>query len=108
MLVTSGFYLPLVDDFKLDSFGLDDSLEASVSAVDVEFESLFKLRAAGAFYCACFVPLSLLLHTYQTNEYIKHIWIQRELPTLQSVSGKDSYGTWKRKLKLHTGIQIAG
>ena len=52
-----------MDDFKLDAFGLDDSFEASVGAVDVEFELLFKLWTAGVLHCAGFVPLSLLLHT---------------------------------------------
>lgn len=57
------FFLPLVDDFKFETFGLDDAPEATVVAVDVELELLFKLRTAGAFYCAGFVSLSLLLHT---------------------------------------------
>lgn len=57
------WYLPLVDNFKLDAFGLDDSFEASVAAVDIKFELFLKLRTAAVLYCAGFVPLSLLLHT---------------------------------------------
>lgn len=53
-----------MEDFKFDAFGLDDSFEASVAAVDIEFELLFKLWAAGVLYCAGFIPLSLLLHTH--------------------------------------------
>lgn len=52
-----------MDDFKFDTFGLDDASEATVVTVDVELELLFKLRTAGAFYRAGFVSLSLLLHT---------------------------------------------
>lgn len=55
-------FLPLVDNLELDAFGLDDSFEGSVGAVDVEFESLFKLGVVGALYSARFVPLSILLH----------------------------------------------
>lgn len=54
-------FLPPVDDFKLDAFGLDDSFEAPVASADVEFEILFKLGVVGALYRARFVPLSLLL-----------------------------------------------
>lgn len=63
--------LPLVDYFKFDAFGLDDSFEAAVAAVDVEFELLFKLWTASALYCTGFVPLSILLHTRRrVHQYI--------------------------------------
>lgn len=85
-----------MDDFKFDAFGLDDSFEGSVAAVDVEFELLFKLWTAGALYCASFVPLSLLLHTYthinectNTRQYINSEkypqsthWVWKILTTL--------------------------
>lgn len=52
-----------MEDFKLDTFGLDDAFEGTVVAVDVELELLFKLRVTGAFHRVGFVPLSLLLRT---------------------------------------------
>lgn len=52
-----------MDDFKFDAFRLDDTFEASVVAVNAEFELFFKLRAVGVLDCAGFVPLRLLLHT---------------------------------------------
>lgn len=55
------FNLPLVDDFKLDTFGLDNAFEGTVVAVDVELELLLELRVTGAFHRVSFVPLSLLL-----------------------------------------------
>lgn len=55
--------LPFMDDFKLDAFGLDDTFEASVVAVNAELELFFKLWVVGVLYCAGFVPLGLLLHT---------------------------------------------
>lgn len=71
------WFLPLVDDFKLDAFGLDDSFEASVGTVDVELELLFKLWIVGALNCTGFVLLSILLHTH-INECIKtHLDINR-------------------------------
>lgn len=79
-------FLPFVDDFKLDAFGLDDSLEASISTVDVEFELLFKLWAVGVFHCAGFVPLSLLLHTnthtHMNELIITHLDINRVKPSI--------------------------
>lgn len=63
--------LPLVDDFKLDAFGLDDPFESSVITADVEFELLFKLWAARVLDCARFVPLGLLLHTNTTRSLVK-------------------------------------
>lgn len=56
------WFLPLVDDFKLDPFGLHDSFEGSMATADVKFELLLKLWIAGALYCTGFVSLSLLLH----------------------------------------------
>lgn len=52
-----------MDDFKLDTFGLDDAFEGTVVAVDVKLELLFKLRVAAAFHRVGFVSLGLLLHT---------------------------------------------
>lgn len=98
------WFLPPVDDFKLDAFGLDDSFESSVGAVDVEFESLFKLWTVGVLHRARLVPLSLLLHTH-INECIKR-YKQGEICIICSLSQNDSYHTGKRELKLHTGIQI--
>lgn len=52
-----------MDNFKLDAFGLNDPFKSSVGSVNVEFELLFKLWAAGVLHGAGFVPLGVLLHT---------------------------------------------
>lgn len=64
---SSGQFLPLVGDFKLDAFG-QDSFAASVSAVDAELELLFKLWAAGVFNRVGFVSLGFLLNTHTDQQ----------------------------------------
>lgn len=59
--------LPFMDDFKFDAFRLDDAFEASVVAVNDEFELFFKLWVVGVLNCAGFVPLGLLLHTQMNS-----------------------------------------
>lgn len=95
-----------MDDFKFDAFRLDDTFEASVVAVNIEFELFFKLWAVGVLYCAGFVPLGLLLHT-QTNAS-KHSTNTNNSPQPppRFHATQKSYHAGKWKFKLHTGIQI--
>lgn len=64
--------LPFMDDFKFDAFRLDDTFEASVVAVNIEFELFFKLWTVGVLYCTGFVPLGLLLHTQMNASKTQH------------------------------------
>lgn len=91
-----------MDDFKFDAFRLDDAFEASVVAVNNEFKLFFKLWTVAVLYCAGFVPLGFLLHT-QTNAS-KHSTIPAILHRHCTV--QQPYHAGKRKLKLHTSIQI--
>lgn len=95
--------LPFVDDFKFDAFRLDDAFEASVVAVNIEFKLFFKLWTVAVLYCASFVPLGLLLHN-QTNAS-KHSTNPDNSPQTLCTMQKP-YHAGKRKLKLHTRIQI--
>lgn len=95
--------LPFMDDFKFDAFRLDDAFEASVVAVNIEFKLFFKLWTAGVLYCAGFVPLGLLLHTQMNAS--RHSTNPDSSPQTLCTLQKP-YHAGKRKLKLHTGVQI--
>lgn len=95
--------LPFMDDFKFDAFRLDDAFEASVVAVNTEFKLFFKLWTVAVLYCAGFVPLGLLLHM-QMNASKRSTNPDDSPQTLGTV--QKPYHAGKRKLKLHTRIQI--
>lgn len=81
-----------MDDFKFDAFGLDDAFEASVVAVNVEFELFFKLWAVGVLHCAGFVPLGLLLHTY-THTHTQNDRIKTQRRCRQILHGPPRIGS---------------
>lgn len=89
--------LPLVDDFKLDAFGLNNPFESSVGSVNVESELLFELRTAAVLHRAGFVPLGVLLHTnvpFSTDACSQH----RLKTTSREKDGASP--SWEREIRI--------